>query len=995
MNHFLEWQASCVDEELIRLNVKELEGLTPSEYLFYASELPRRNDGRVSNDILKRYEHTTLGGWWCSGVDLLTGENDLWGCFKPNTPRHTQDTNKAIKYEHPPKAPTGIFALRVPPHLWQQIAQRYYTPILSQPDFWSWLMDNPTVPLCITEGAKKAGALLTAGYGAIALPGIHNGYRTPKDEQGNRIGKSYLIPPLEKLAASGREIYIVFDQDTKPNTIESVNIAIRQMSYLLTKYGCTVKIVVWDNKLGKGVDDLIAHQGSHAFEQAYTNALSFDIWKAKNLHRLTYNASLSYCDRYLGNIPIPATAKIIGIKSPKGTGKTQFLETIVHQARQKNQRVLVIGHRVRLVAELCRRFNLPYLREIKDNPPSQPTGFGLCIDSLHPQSQAQFAAEDWSNTIVIIDEVEQVLWHVLNSDTCKNHRVSILKSLKALMQCVLGKGGQVFLADADLSDISLDYLISLAAIPLKPFIIHNTWKPSPEQAYTVYHYPETTPKRLVKNLVKHIREGGKPFICLSAQKLSSQWGTINLESYLKKQFPDAKILRIDSESLTDSAHSAFQAMEHFNETLNNYDIVLASPAIETGVSLDLKNHFTSVWCIAQGVQTATSVCQSLSRVRENVPRHLWSASSGFNKIGNGSTSIPSLLTSGHRLTDLNIRLLQQSDLESLDDLDTGFQAESLLCWAKMSVRVNAAMLNYRDTILSLLREEGQQIKIKNVLEKTDSEELQQTQLTDAINAIREQNYQEECVQIAQAKTLTDLDYQKLKKCLAKTSSERQVLRKYDLNRRYCLTVTPELVQKDDQGWYQQLRLNYFLTIGRGFLSDRDTLIARKLIESGHGSLFIPDFNGSQLGAIIGTMEVLGIPVLLSYPQRKLKNTDGDLKKMATMVIKNRSEIKAITKIGIAKTASAITIIKRFLDLIGLNLTCIGTTKDGSNRVRVYQIIQPDDGREAVFEQWLLKDQKCPGSSEIWYEDYLSKINCINPCLEPETTKYVQLSIDFG
>ena len=100
-----------------------------------------------------------------------------------------------------------------------------------------------------------------------------------------------------------------------------------------------------------------------------------------------------------------------------------------------------------------------------------------------------------------------------------------------------------------------------------------------------------------------------------------------------------------SESLTDSAHSAFQAMEHFNETLNNYDIVLASPAIETGVSLDLKSHFTSVWCIAQGVQTATSVCQSLSRVRENIPRHLWSASTGFNKIGNGSTSIPSLIES--------------------------------------------------------------------------------------------------------------------------------------------------------------------------------------------------------------------------------------------------------------------------------------------------------------------------------------------------------------
>jgi hypothetical protein len=61
-------------------------------------------------------------------------------------------------------------------------------------------------------GGEKAGALLTAGYVTIALPGIHNGYRTPKDELGRRIGKSHLIPQLEKLANSGRKIYLVFDQ---------------------------------------------------------------------------------------------------------------------------------------------------------------------------------------------------------------------------------------------------------------------------------------------------------------------------------------------------------------------------------------------------------------------------------------------------------------------------------------------------------------------------------------------------------------------------------------------------------------------------------------------------------------------------------------------------------------------------------------------------------------------------------------------------------------
>ena len=64
-------------------------------------------------------------------------------------------------------------------------------------------------------------------------------------------------------------------------------------------------------------------------------------------------------------------------------------------------------------------------------------------------------------------------------------------------------------------------------------------------------------------------------------------------------------------------------------------------------------------------------------------------------MGNGSVSIPGLLTSGHRLTNLNIRFLQQSDLESLEDLDIGFQGESLLSWGKMAVRMNAKMITYR------------------------------------------------------------------------------------------------------------------------------------------------------------------------------------------------------------------------------------------------------------------------------------------------------------
>jgi hypothetical protein len=1015
VNHLVEWQKSCVDEQLIALNVMALDGSAPSEYLLYSDALPRRNDGRISDRLLKRYEHIEEGGWWCSGVDLLTGGNDLWGCFKPERPRLSSDRNKPIKYEHPPQAPTGIFALRVPLHIWQRIGDRYGVNILSQEsEFWQWLADNPTVPLCITEGAKKAGALLTAGYAAIALPGINNGYRTPKDETGKRIGKTHLIAQLQKLAVGGREIYLVFDRDTKPNTIKAVNAAIAKMGYLLSQAGCTVKVVTWDCQLGKGVDDLIANAGQEAFDAAYQKALSLDTWKAQGLASLTHTPNLTLNCRYLpDDLEIPDTAKLIGIKSPKGTGKTRSLEQIVAKAKERQQWVLVIGHRVRLVEELCQRFGLKYITEVRDNLKGQVGGYGLCIDSLHPNSQAQFNAADWSNGVVIIDEVEQVLWHGLNSDTCRSNRVAILKSFKSLMQNVLGDNGQVYVADADLSNISLDYLTSLAGIPLDAFIIQNDWKPSEQEAWQVYRYLENNPKRWVKDLVKHIKDGGKPFVCLSAQKLTSQWGTQTLESYLNKQFPELKILRIDSESLAEPTHPAYNCIVDLDRTLANYDIVLASPVIETGISIDLQNHFTSVWSLAQGVQTATSVCQALGRIRANIPRYLWIAAYGFNQIGNGSTSIPALMTSGNRLTELNIRLLQQSDFESLDDIDTGFQVESLLCWTKMAVRVNASMTNYRDCVLALLEQEGHKIKLKNQKAKSKSDRTSETvknridslaeawervksqnQLTEAINTVKEQNYQAECQAIAMAKNLSEDEYRFLKKRLVKTLIERRSLRKYELKQRYGIAITPQLVALDDDDWYQKLRLHYFLTIGRSYLADRDTAIARKLLEQGHGSIFFPDFNGSQLGAIIGTMEVLGIRTLLADRDRELRNGDRDLNQLADLVRKNSTQIKTIMRISISKKASPIMIIRRFLEKIGYGLVNTSCEGDRYKRIRVYRVAIPDDNREAVFKQWLLKDRKYPGSSEPCLDEKFLTHNNSDRLEQISNNNHIQLQLNL-
>ena len=248
--HLTEWLDSAVDEEIIRLNVKSLEGYTPYDYLLYSPKISRRNDGRLRDRDLNRYCHIEHGGWWCSGIDPLNGWKEMeWGCFKPNSPRNdSKKVNKVIKYEHPPLEPTRVFLLYVPDAIWEKVSERCGIAISEEDKqnphgFWYWVWKN-NVPITLCEGAKKAGALLTAGYAAISLPGVNGGYRNPKNEEGSRqqaegrsgngfgaasppkTGKPFLIPDLQFFCTPGREFYISFDRDSKPETVLRVRKAI-------------------------------------------------------------------------------------------------------------------------------------------------------------------------------------------------------------------------------------------------------------------------------------------------------------------------------------------------------------------------------------------------------------------------------------------------------------------------------------------------------------------------------------------------------------------------------------------------------------------------------------------------------------------------------------------------------------------------------------------------------------------------------------------------
>jgi Domain of unknown function (DUF3854) len=1073
--HRDEWLASAIDPEIIALNLRSLSGLTPYEYLLYSSNISRRNDGRLRDGDLRKYRHIEHGGWWCNGVDPLNNyEQMLWGCLKPNQPRRDKlKIHKIIKYEHPYKEATRAFFLYVPYKIWAKISDRCGIPITEEDrqdprGFWYWVWRH-NVPLIICEGVKKAGALLTAGYAAIAIPGVNNGYRTSKDEYGNTIGKPYLIPEIQHFATRGRQVNICFDNDSKAETRQRVRTAINRMGSLLIGAGCEVRVIDLPSDDGeqrgrgagaqgrkksvkqefltlnggaeaqksrgvggeeffssnqqtfitsasasnqqgsipkassstperhpspqtlslKGVDDFIAAVGEDAFHALYDSAEVLEMWQIRLSTLLTYPPAIALHQRFLGEILIPASEKLIILKAPKGTGKTESLTLEVAKAHERGQRVLVITHRIQLGEALCNRFGVNYVTEIHDSEIGDLLGYGVCIDSLHGNSQAKFNPNDWSNDIVIIDEADQVFWHLLNSDTeVAKRRVSVLDNLKKLVQNVLSSPqGKIYLSSADISDVDINYILSLAGgIHIKPFVIVNDYQ---LESGNCYNYQGKDPRNLIAALDMAIAQGGHHLLCCSAQKMTSKWGTQALEKRYQSKFPHLRILRIDGETVKDPNHAAYGCIAHLNEILTEYDLVITSPSLETGVSIDIKSHFSAVWGIFQGVQPVNSVRQMLARLRETVDRHIWVREWGLGVIGNGSTSMGLLLASQHAMTRANIALLSAADNTDYSYIDENFQPESLQSWARRACVINAQMKCYRNAVLQGLADDGYTIldapellslTTRNKQELAangytilDAPELNSVANKQVLNSVaNEQIVNEvktavnelqtiECEEVASAQTLTKAEFDKLQEKRAKTKSERQQERKAELAQRYGVDVTPELVGKDDVGWYPQLRLHYYLSLGREFLVVRDAKRAKAQVEKGNNAIWKPDFNRGQLLPAVMLLEELKISQLFNADV-EFRSSDVELQKLRSLAVEHKQVIKNYLGVSISEKDSAIAICQKFLKKLGMKLSYIGRFGARGHRERVYQFVPPQDEREIIFSGWLHRDEAMSAST---------------------------------
>ncbi|MFM8006949.1 MAG: DUF3854 domain-containing protein, partial [Dolichospermum sp.] len=250
------------------------------------------------------------------------------------------------------------------------------------------------------------------------------------------------------------KITVCFDNDSKITTKINVERATNTLGKLLkhsqTKVKNQVYVANWLYP-EKGIDDVLVAYGSEAVNRIFDNAITLSRYNCQKFYQISKPINVSLNQRYLGDIFEGVTSRIVAVKSPKGTGKTESLITQVSSLIANGHKVFLASHRVQLCQEICRRLKIPYVDDLKNNS----NGYGFVIDSFHGKGKCQSDIEnDYSflinDYVVIIDEVEQFLWHLFDSSTeVKKHRCEVIKQFELLIK----NANQVYILDADLTDV--------------------------------------------------------------------------------------------------------------------------------------------------------------------------------------------------------------------------------------------------------------------------------------------------------------------------------------------------------------------------------------------------------------------------------------------------------------------------------------------------------------------------------------------------------------
>jgi hypothetical protein len=634
------------------------------------------------------------------------------------------------------------------------------------------------------------------------------------------------------------------------------------------------------------------------------------------------------------NIPYHITL----IKSPKGTGKTEWLRSLVKEYKSQNASILLIGHRRALISASAKRLGLTcYLQEsgddelVKSEYNAATNHYAVCVDSLTTRLNTMTHQYD----LILIDEAEQVFSHLL-AETMNENRREILHTFKHF----INKAKSIYLLDADLGRTSIEIIDTLLDDAGEYQAIVNTWTP-PNKTVQLYKGKN----HLVGELFASLRRGERCFVCSNSKAKIDE-----LYSEIGEQFGDAKrLLAVTS----DNAHlpEIQNVINNIKTRVLDYDAIFVSPALGTGIDITFDNDgqlIDSVFGIFEArINTHFDIDQQLARVRNPKQTHVYISAQEFNFEADDNAIRAELIASDaeHRLF-----LSINPDGSKKYNQDVLYETIFASITAMQRASKNRLLKNFRD----LKRHNGWTVV------DVENNDLLAREGKKAIDAGKERLAKKTEEGILGAEMIGPEMYDAYQRKVDSgkiTPEEKLAMRRYELESFYCEDVTQALLKQHDDGRFRKcVRKFEMLYLSREDLRSRELRDEYKLA----GDRQNP---AQQQKLLVSLFSVAGLMDADKQFDVSKELEIVDLAGFTKECIRKKLQIERLLDIPVRKDVreNPIQQLNALLRLVGLSLGKQKAKSSGGNKRYIYTL----DGDKLALVQTIADRRADQSVREAW------------------------------
>lgn len=609
-------------------------------------------------------------------------------------------------------APKGIGSQAFLPALAPSVRKALSLPI--DGSGWDAIAANPSIPIILTEGGKKALCGLSHGHAAIAGFGV---------DAFTRKGENQLLPELLPFIHPKRRWVIAFDEDSKRSTRRRVRKATARLGRLLVAAGVSpenISIAQWEPAQGKGLDDLVVQSGANALHQAIAQAMPFPAWKRggwdaylkgkyPELFGLTHAPAITLNQRYLPALGLPLDGGILALSSAMGTGKTEAMKALIDQAKGIDPNCLIelIGYRNSLGKQSAQRLKLDHIHDLQGTGYAQTlinttSGLAYCLDSLHRRIKTVLAAiANGRRVLVLLDEIDAVLKHLFLGSTLGRRRGEIMMMFCELLQAVSNSGGWIVCGEADLTSLPIAFLEAITGKTAQ--VVINEWQGNPwkiEAPMPTNDEGEDSPGLMgpaaIARIIAELAMGKRAVAPTDSQR----WGNLLERAAIAQGY---EVTRLDGETSEEPwAHELMEDPDAFLEQ-EKPQLFIYTPTAESGLSIT-GNHFDVMVAYASHLEHR-AIMQLMGRVRADIPRAIYCRKFSLSDESGRQSDPEALLIDWKLNARYSAMAAKLGDDAPCLDLD-GIELLLHEFAAKYDARINGSQAQLRASLLTAMEAQG-------------------------------------------------------------------------------------------------------------------------------------------------------------------------------------------------------------------------------------------------------------------------------------------------